>query len=391
MEVEEEEAEERRRKVEEKEGKVEEEVVPFFYYVTPKRFRSTGREKEKEKEKDVKDTGKDTKDTGAEEGAKTGLGRLRGWLHRGESSDSEMQKPEGVTEGEMKESSLKRLFRRPQSPTPTPDQPKDAKGPAGDPQGAGQVPQAPRPARLWFTRRSQSERRASPISPTPPPIRAATPQEERRKGLTLPLNLRQPSAPSPSPAGSPIPSPVPIEEGRLKKFLRQQSEVVLRPFTRRQDPAKRRSAPPCPAPATPPQEVSEIEARHPSINTYIDDTPTTPTNPHSILPTPDLSPSSPVGPPPPSAPSSLPGTLTRRLTFSIPFASGRGGGGAGSEEEMKPVERAIEARSNATDYVGSMVRCLHLTKCFVANSKWFEVFRGCFGGVEVCVGVFGVC
>ncbi|XP_018014313.1 lethal(2) giant larvae protein homolog 1 isoform X2 [Hyalella azteca] len=36
---------------------------------------------------------------------------------------------------------------------------------------------------------------------------------------------------------------------------------------------------------------------------------------------------------------------------------------------VRPVERAIEARQQSADYLGSMVRCLHLSKCFIANSQ----------------------
>nr|XP_045599883.1 lethal(2) giant larvae protein homolog 1-like isoform X2 [Procambarus clarkii] len=41
----------------------------------------------------------------------------------------------------------------------------------------------------------------------------------------------------------------------------------------------------------------------------------------------------------------------------------------GNEDGLKPVERAVEARSHSSDYIGSMVRCLHLTKCFIANTQ----------------------
>ncbi|XP_076057777.1 LLGL domain-containing protein l(2)gl isoform X2 [Oratosquilla oratoria] len=47
-----------------------------------------------------------------------------------------------------------------------------------------------------------------------------------------------------------------------------------------------------------------------------------------------------------------------------------GGAAVSSDEDgLRPVERAIEARTHASDYIGSMVRCLHLTKCFIANSQ----------------------
>ncbi|KAB7500068.1 Lethal(2) giant larvae-like protein 2 [Armadillidium nasatum] len=39
------------------------------------------------------------------------------------------------------------------------------------------------------------------------------------------------------------------------------------------------------------------------------------------------------------------------------------------EEAVKPVERAVEARTQSPDYIGSMVRCLHLTKCYIASSQ----------------------
>lgn len=52
-----------------------------------------------------------------------------------------------------------------------------------------------------------------------------------------------------------------------------------------------------------------------------------------------------------------------------PPPSTRGGGGGVGDDDVKPVERAIEARSNTPDHVGSMVRCLHLTKCFIANNQ----------------------
>lgn len=55
-------------------------------------------------------------------------------------------------------------------------------------------------------------------------------------------------------------------------------------------------------------------------------------------------------------------------TATSPPPSSRGGGG-GEEEGVRPVERAIEARTNTPDHVGSMVRCLHITKCFIANSQ----------------------
>ena len=154
------------------------------------------------------------------------------------------------------------------------------------------------------------------------------------------------------------------------------------------------------------KEVSKDSSiQHPSVNKYIDETPT------SICPPSDFSDilDSKANPPissdstndntcksindPPSAdppqtlesdcssndneslafdhpPLEVPvdnsflSTLERKLTFSLPFSSG------GTEEEnVRPVERAVEARTHTADYVGSMVRCLHLTKCFIANSK----------------------
>lgn len=49
--------------------------------------------------------------------------------------------------------------------------------------------------------------------------------------------------------------------------------------------------------------------------------------------------------------------------------SSTGAAAAGDDEGLKPVERAVEARSHSSDYIGSMVRCLHLTKCFIANTQ----------------------
>ncbi|XP_042209122.1 lethal(2) giant larvae protein homolog 1-like isoform X2 [Homarus americanus] len=58
-------------------------------------------------------------------------------------------------------------------------------------------------------------------------------------------------------------------------------------------------------------------------------------------------------------------------TSTHPQSTGGGGGAAAAvdDEGVKPVERAVEARSHASDYIGSMVRCLHLTKCFIANTQ----------------------
>lgn len=56
-------------------------------------------------------------------------------------------------------------------------------------------------------------------------------------------------------------------------------------------------------------------------------------------------------------------------TSSRPQSTGGGGTAVVEEEGLKPVERAIEARSHSSDYIGSMVRCLHLTKCFIANTQ----------------------
>ncbi|XP_047485620.1 lethal(2) giant larvae protein homolog 1-like isoform X1 [Penaeus chinensis] len=55
-------------------------------------------------------------------------------------------------------------------------------------------------------------------------------------------------------------------------------------------------------------------------------------------------------------------------TGAHPQSAG-GGGAAADDDGLKPVERAIEARSQTSDYIGSMVRCLHLTKCFIANTQ----------------------
>ncbi|CAL4059773.1 unnamed protein product, partial [Meganyctiphanes norvegica] len=54
--------------------------------------------------------------------------------------------------------------------------------------------------------------------------------------------------------------------------------------------------------------------------------------------------------------------------------------GSGDDESIRPVERAIESRSHASDYIGSMVRCLHLTKCFIANNKYSWIWGGTQNG-----------
>lgn len=208
---------------------------------------------------------------------------------------------------------------------------------------------------------------------------------------------------------------------KIKLLLKQKSEVILRPFSRRTATQEKRKSAPLPhvevTPKEPEVEVPDIEARHPSISTYIDETPSAFTSPH-ILPdepvtiesdpfssdithsdpqqvpgalSPEQHPQSPesdsdslvldlhsmqstpdvVRRDPDSRVSTLERALSRRLTFSLPFGSAGGGGAAADDDGLKPVERAIEARSQTSDYIGSMVRCLHLTKCFIANSKSF--------------------
>ncbi|KAG7153637.1 LLGL scribble cell polarity complex component 2-like [Homarus americanus] len=313
-----------------------------------------------------------------------------------------------------------------------------------------------RPRKLWIGGRSQSEQQASPDpsegSPANPAMQdpAMTPAREPRK---RPFHLfligprepkeHEPDAPQKS---IPLESPEDVStqhspsydmaiggttaersessegntkpegsSGKFKKFLRQQSEIILRPFSRRTaDQDKRKSAPVPTIDLTAPQEsaveLSDLEARHPSISTYIDDTPTAPVPPPFV---PDVPSESYPHPPDDSspvphkcetinpellhspesevdslglelqslqstpdvvrkAPGSRGSTLSRRLTFSLPFGSTGGGGGAAAavdDEGVKPVERAVEARSHASDYIGSMVRCLHLTKCFIANTQ----------------------
>ncbi|KAK7072313.1 Lethal(2) giant larvae protein 1, partial [Halocaridina rubra] len=200
------------------------------------------------------------------------------------------------------------------------------------------------------------------------------------------------------------------EEGKLKKLIRMRSEIILRPFKKNKNQENRKSAPvPDVSVSKECEDVPDIEARHPSISTYIDDTPTAAVPPeipppdpesyscpasaqpremhetqspkqllspdseadsvvldlHSLQSTPDV-----VRKVPDSRGSTLERSLRSRLTFSLPFGSAGGGGAASAEEEgVKPVERAIEARSQTSDYIGSMVRCLHLTKCFIANTQ----------------------
>lgn len=211
--------------------------------------------------------------------------------------------------------------------------------------------------------------------------------------------------------------------GKFKNFFKQRSETILRPFSRHTTEQEKRKSAPVPAidlspPQEPAVEISSLEARHPSISTYIDDTPVASVPPliPPEIPSPELHPQPvesihpdplksldsirPEHPQSPDhegdsivldlhsmhstpdvvrkAPSSRGSTLSRRLTFSLPFGSAGGGGAAVVEEEgLKPVERAIEARSHSSDYIGSMVRCLHLTKCFIANSKSYLLFFSC--------------
>lgn len=70
-------------------------------------------------------------------------------------------------------------------------------------------------------------------------------------------------------------------------------------------------------------------------------------------------------------------THERKLTFALPFGSAQ----PAEDEAVKPMERAIEARSQLADYIGSMVRCLHLTKCYIASSE-------CCLFLFVCSGFF---
>ncbi|XP_064105601.1 lethal(2) giant larvae protein homolog 1-like isoform X1 [Macrobrachium nipponense] len=60
---------------------------------------------------------------------------------------------------------------------------------------------------------------------------------------------------------------------------------------------------------------------------------------------------------------------TGKPLATSPTSAGGGGATSAEEEGVKPVERAIEARSQSSDYIGSMVRCLHLTKCFIATTQ----------------------
>ncbi|KAA0203104.1 hypothetical protein HAZT_HAZT005879 [Hyalella azteca] len=64
---------------------------------------------------------------------------------------------------------------------------------------------------------------------------------------------------------------------------------------------------------------------------------------------------------------SLRRTLERKLTFSLPPDAPDS---VDADVGVRPVERAIEARQQSADYLGSMVRCLHLSKCFIANSEY---------------------
>ena len=66
-------------------------------------------------------------------------------------------------------------------------------------------------------------------------------------------------------------------------------------------------------------------------------------------------------------------SIERKLiTFSLPPNSSRSGAAAvaTTADDVRPMERAIETRQQAPDYLGSMVRCLYLSKCFIANSEW---------------------
>ena len=62
-------------------------------------------------------------------------------------------------------------------------------------------------------------------------------------------------------------------------------------------------------------------------------------------------------------------TLERKLTFSLPPGAPDSSGADAETAGVRSVERAIEARQQSADYIGSMVRCLHLSKCFIANSE----------------------
>ena len=65
-------------------------------------------------------------------------------------------------------------------------------------------------------------------------------------------------------------------------------------------------------------------------------------------------------------------TLERKLTFSLPPDAPNSGDG---EPAVRSVERAIESRQQSADYIGSMVRCLHLSKCFIANSEAHQLIQ----------------
>lgn len=166
-------------------------------------------------------------------------------------------------------------------------------------------------------------------------------------------------------------------------------------------------------------DVQDISARHPSISMYIDETPisTSPLTLSSCLApsassfVPPCDTVAPLAHPEPSPSPLLPNLTTppfcrtdslepncsealssvssssssspspshpvspdtsakapheRKLTFALPFGSAH----QPEEEAVKPVERAVEARTQSPDYIGSMVRCLHLTKCYIASSEF---------------------